>query len=443
MPIKQVVSGMWTVQQSLFKDAYVILQVETGAIGRSRLTRFLQWLDKTGRDWTEPDLEEYRSYLFDEYQNPSTVYQHMQSLRAHYVAILSNPAHYDEIPLSERPKFVNRILERLGYNTVSVSYELLLRDDDYDKLGSENMQILLPPNSYPYRDTQLVAFITWLDSTGRHWTEPDLLEYKEYLLKESVESVHTINNAMSAIRRRYHETVANAEVMATLSVKQRKEFEREMRKRLGYFDQFPSRNNPARHMLEDDPYNQSYLTVQQIRELLDKPDTTTFTGVRDRALIALCIATGIQQFEACRVKVEHLRQSYEGKVALFVPASKSRESRLVPYDDYEWVLDWLGEWLNLAELAESYVFRGTYGNRDVLRPHGIAPETASDILSRYPIPMYGTEVPLIFTDLRAACARRWFDNGLDLDEIERRLGTSSPRATLKLIGVRVRKVFTR
>jgi integrase len=432
---------MWIVQQSLFKDAYVVLQVETGAIGRSRLTRFLQWLDKTGREWTEPDLEEYKSYLYDEYQNPSTVYQHMQSLRAHYVAILSDPANYDELPPAERPQFVNRILERLGYNTISVSYESLLRDDE--KLGSENMQVLLPPNSYPYRDTQLVAFITWLDSTGRHWTEPDLLEYKEFMLNETVESVHTINNAISAIRRRYHETFANKEVMATLSSKQRKEFERDMRKRLGYFDQFPSRNNPVREMLEDDPYNQSYLTPHQIRQLFDKPDISTFTGIRDRALLAICIATGIQQFEACGVMVEHLRHDYEGKVALFVPASKQRESRLVPYDEYEWVLDWLDEWLKIGNLSEGYVFRGTYGNRDVLRPHGIAPETASDILSRYPIPMYGTEVPLIFGDLRAACARRWFDTGLDLDEIERRLGTGYRRATLKLIGVRIRKVFTR
>jgi hypothetical protein len=141
--------------------------------------------------------------------------------------------------------------------------------------------------------------------------------------------------------------------------------------------------------------------------------------------------------------VEHLRHTCAGEAALYVPASKQRDARLVPYDEYEWVLDWVEAWLELAELSESYVFRGTYGNRDVLRPHGIAPETASDILSRYPLPMYGTEVPLIFGDLRAACARRWYDKGLDLDEIERRLGTGYRRATLKLIGVRIRKVFGR
>jgi len=163
--------------------------------------------------------------------------------------------------------------------------------------------------------------------------------------------------------------------------------------------------------------------------------------MRDRALIALGLATGIQQFEIANVMVEDLRHTYEGELALHVPASKQRGSRLIPYEDYAWALDWVDEWLKLGQITEKHAFRGTYGNRDVLRPHGIAPETASDILSRYPIPMYGAEIPLLFGDLRATCARRWYDNGHDLDEIERRLGTNYRRATLKLLGLRIRRVF--
>lgn len=429
-------------QHSLFKDAYVILQAETGEIGRNRLRRFLQWLDKTGRKWTQPDLDAYKSYLqHKEHLHTSTIYQHMQSLRAHYIAILSNPSNYDHVPEAERPDFVNSILDVLGYNTISITYETLLRDDE--KFGSENMKVLLPPNSYQYRDTQLIAFINWLDHTQRHWTDPDLLVYKEHLIATTEMSIDTINNAINAIRRRYHETVENADALNSLPAQQRQGFLDSMRKRLGYFDQYPSRTNPVREMLEDDPYNQSYLTPHQIRQLLNKPDLTTFTGVRDRALIALCLATGIQQFEACGVLVEHLRQTHDGQLALYIPVSKQRKERYIPYEESEWVLDWVDEWLERAELTESFVFRGTYGNRDVLRPHGIAPETASDILSRYPILMHGTDVPLLFGDLRAACARRWYDNGQSLSEIERRLGTGYRRATLTLIGVRVRKVFSR
>jgi site-specific recombinase XerC len=429
------------VQQSLFQDGYKVLQVDTDKIGRSRLKRFLKWLDKTGRQWTEPDLAAYGKYLREErHAHASTVYQNMQGLRAHYITILSNPENYAHVPEPERPEFVNRILSALGYNTISVNYKELLRNSD-EGVGSENMQILLPPNAYRYRDTQITAFINWLDQTDRRWTQPDLLEYKEHLIEDTDMTADAINNAVNAIRRRYAETLEGTNALEMLSDDEREMFLENRRRLLGYYDEFPSRSNPVRDMLEDDPYNRSYLTPEQEQQLLSKPDITTFTGMRDRALLALCVATGIQQFEVCVVTVDHLHQTYNGEPALFVPESKQRNERLVPYEEYVWVLDWLDEWLKLAGLTESFVFRGTYGNRDVLRPHGIAPETASDILSRYPLPLYGTEVPMLFGDLRATCARRWYDAGLELDEIERRLGTNYRRATLKLLGLQVRKAF--
>ena len=88
-------------QQSLFVDGYKILQVDTDKIGRSRLNRFLKWLDKTGRQWTELDLAAYGKYLRDErHAHASTVYQNMQGLRAHYIAILSNPE------ISNQPQYI-------------------------------------------------------------------------------------------------------------------------------------------------------------------------------------------------------------------------------------------------------------------------------------------------------------------------------------------------
>jgi integrase len=285
-----------------------------------------------------------------------------------------------------------------------VSYRHLISDDD--SISSENMQILLPPTSYQYRDTQITAFINWLDNTGRQWINPDMLKYKEYLIKNTDMSVDTINNAITAIRRRYHDLVEDGTALQNLHEDERETFLSDLRRRLGYYDQFPSRSTPVREMLEDDPYNQSYLTPSQVRALLNAPDITTFVGMRDRALLALSLATGIQQFEMARVQVDHLRHTYKGRIVLYVPASKQRAERHIPYDDYEWVLDWIDEWLNLAEITAGPVFRGTYCNRDIFLPHSISHETASDILARYPIPMHGTEIPLLFADLPATCARR-------------------------------------
>jgi len=427
------------VQQNLWHDGYSILTIETGAIGQTRLRRFLNWLDAAGYDWSEPHLDDYAAQMRDLQLHASTIYQNISELREHYLIILSDPTNYAHIQPEKRAEVVNTILKQLGFKLSFMNYARLIRGEDAPP--SMNMHILLPPSAHLYRDTQLTNFISWLDQTKRHWTNPDLLYYKEFLLNTTDLSTDVINNAITAVRRRYYELVEDEEILEGLPDAQRRDFLQNLRKRLGYLDQYPSRSAPVRSMLEDDPYNKQYLEAQQVTKLLNKPDLESFVGVRDRAMISLALATGTQQYEIASVEVHHLRCDYQGKTALFVAEGKQREARYVPYDEYEWVLEWVEQWIELAGIQQGPIFRGTYGNRDVLRPHQIAPETASDILARYPIHMHGSDIPLLFADLRATCARRWYDSGITLDEIERRLGVLYRRATLKMLGLRVRKAF--
>lgn len=427
-------------QQHLWQDGFTVLRVVTGKIGKNRLARYLNWLDRSGESWMTPNLSVYASYLRDELElHIVTVYQSLSEVRNHYLAVLSNPDNYPHVPEEDRIEFVNQIVENLGYHTNILNYDILVNGAPLN--GSENRRVLLPPNASTLRETHLNAFVIWLDQTGKHWTNPSLLDYKEHLLKSEGVSKESIGNVMTMLRKRYAEILEDDSVMADLHPEKREHFMNDLRRHLGYLDQYPSKSIPIREMLEDDPYNQNWLQPDQIQALLNKPETTTRTGLRDRAMIALAVATGIQPAEVANVVVENLRHRYEGKLALYVPEGKQRLSRMVPYDEYEWVLDWMQEWLDVAEICSGHVFRGTYGNRDVLRPNGIAPETASDILSRYPVMMHGNEVPLLFSDLRATCGRRWYDAGLDLDEIQRRLGIQYRRTVLMIIGTRVRDVF--
>jgi integrase len=427
-------------QQHLWQDGHTVLKVVTGKIGKNRLARYLNWLDRSGENWMTPDLSSYARYLRDDLQlHIVTVYQSLSEVRNHYLAVLSNPDHYPHVPPEKRVEFVNRIVANLGYHTNILNYDNLVNGVPLN--GSENRRVLLPPNASTLRETHLNAFVIWLDQTGRHWTNPSLLDYKEHLLKSDSVSKEAIGNVMTMLRKRYAEVLDDDRIMAELHPEQRERLLNDLRRHLGYLDQYPSKAIPNRDMLEDDPYNQNWLQPDQITALLSKPDASTRTGLRDRAMIALGVATGIQPAEVASVQIENLRQRHEGKLALYVPEGKQRLSRFIPYDEYEWVLDWMQEWLDAAEIDSGSVFRGTYGNRDVLRPNGIAPETASDILSRYPVLIHGHDVPLLFSDLRATCGRRWYDAGLDLDEIQRRLGIQYRRTVLLIIGTRVRDVF--
>lgn len=427
-------------QHELWQDGFSVLQNEdTGEIGKRRLRRFLYWLDESGIDWTKPDLEAYAHYLRTTCDlTDSSVDLNLQALRNHYLAILSNPENYAFVPPDRQPGFVNSILEHLGFNTASVRYTYLIDDDD--AIISENMQIVLPDNAYVHRETYLTTFVHWLDETGREWFQPDLLRYK-WRLREQGETAVTVKNTLHLIRKRYQEMIEDDALMATLTPEQRKEFREDFRRRLGYMDSYPSMANATRDILEDDPYNKNWLRPSQERELMEQPDATTLTGARDRAMFALVLTTGIQQFELAEVQVDHLRRSYEGECALYVPESTLRDERCIPYDGAYPVLEWIDTWLEMADITEGAVFRGTYGNTNVLRPHSILPETARDILARYPITIHGNQVSLFMSDLRGTCGRRWYTAGESLDEIERRFSLNRD-AVLRLIGLRIKPLYT-
>lgn len=428
-------------QRNLWEDGFSVLwEAKTGEIGKTRLKRYLVWLDKLGCDWTEPDLDAYAEHLRSERRlNEGTIYHTLAELRNHYLAVLSNETYYEHIQPKRRSRFVNHILEHLGYNTATINYRSLTNDND--SIGSPNYQVILPPNASMMRNSTLKKFIYWLDETGRHWTQPDLLLYKLVLQEEDNESPDFVKNALNGIRKRYFELVEDEDLMATLDEDTREAFVRDLRKRLGYLDEFPPRQFATRDMVENDPYNKTWLDQRQVKELLSQPDVTTMTGIRDRALLGLAIAVGLQPSDVHKIMVEDLFADYEGQPAFYFRPAKSREARCVPYEDYGHVQDWLRDWLKVGEIESGAVFRGTYGNRDVLRPKGIAPETAADIVARYPVTINNSKVSLFFSDLRSTAGRRWYDKGIPLEEIERRLSLNYRRSTLSLIGLRLKPEF--
>lgn len=68
----------------------------------------------------------------------------------------------------------------------------------------------------------------------------------------------------------------------------------------------------------------SVMTYQEVEELLNQPDITTFIGARDKAIIELIYATGIRVSEACNIKILDLSDNFV-KVD-----GKGKKQRIVP-----------------------------------------------------------------------------------------------------------------
>jgi site-specific recombinase XerD len=74
--------------------------------------------------------------------------------------------------------------------------------------------------------------------------------------------------------------------------------------------------------------------------------------LRDTALIALMLCTGVREAGLCALQVRHFRLKLGGALALHVREGKGCAERLVPYGEPEWVLAVVDKWREAAGIDE-------------------------------------------------------------------------------------------
>jgi integrase len=186
------------------------------------------------------------------------------------------------------------------------------------------------------------------------------------------------------------------------------------------------------------------LTVAQCDELVSAPGIDTLPGMRDSALLALILATGIREAEAVALVVEDLRQTFGNELSLRITSGKGKKKRLVPYGDNLFVLRIVDAWLARAGIESGRVFRGFYKTPiDRQTGHPLPPKVrrslsvraVQSILERYPVTGEdGQPVRVRPHDLRRTYARRQYEMGVPVVEIQQNLGHSSQQTTLGYIG---------
>ncbi len=308
--------------------------------------------------------------------------------------------------------------------------------------------LLVPENAGKDQRHRLSLFTAWLEETGRPWHKPDLAAYRDALTDRGL-TASSVAAHLSSIRGRYGRIIKDNEVRERLydaaavelarigqddSPANRKAMVDEILERLANAtDPEASRVKVKKHQDRADSEHLR-LTKSQAEALLNAPGVDTVKGLRDTAIVAILLCTGIREAELCNLEVRDLRQSLGGELALHVREGKGAKERLVPYGDLSWTLTIVDHWLATAEITTGKVFRAFWRDAASLRDGSLSTRAVEMILASYPIAINGDTVTAKPHDLRRTYARRLYEAGVELVAIQQNLGHADLRTTLGYIG---------
>ncbi len=308
-------------------------------------------------------------------------------------------------------------------------------------LASSNRDVLVPPGAIKDERHRLTTFADWLDATARRWSEPDLAAYRDHLLANGL-APSSVQAHLATVRGRYHLLLRDNAVRDTLyaltpasaSPAERKAFVDETLTRLQ--NGIDPQASPVKILTRQDRPDEEHvrLSTAQVNALLDAPGVDSLRGLRDTAIIALMLCTGVREAELCALNVDDLRKRLGGSLALHVRKGKGAKERLVPYGLLEWVLAIVDAWLRAASIVDGPAFRGFYRGNRRLRASRLTERAVQDILDAYPVMVDGRLMRLNPHDLRRTYARRLYEAHVDLLAIQQNLGHSDSKTTLGYIG---------
>jgi integrase/recombinase XerD len=170
-------------------------------------------------------------------------------------------------------------------------------------------------------------------------------------------------------------------------------------------------------------------SVDEIKKLLDKPNTETYSGVRDRAILELLYSSGLRASELCDLEIQHVSDS-----GITISCGKRGKTRTIPatVESLRWVFIYVHEYRGADQ---GWLFKTVLGKkvrRELL--HAIVIDYAKKAGLNDVTPH----------TLRHACATHLLEKGADLRLIQEVLGHSSIASTQRythLSSNRMREMF--
>ncbi len=267
--------------------------------------------------------------------------------------------------------------------------------------------------------TDLSQFRTFLESTG-HAVHEDLVDLKR------VDRL-----AVRAFMSHLYETGCSGRTMNRKKASLSSFFKFLVRE--GYLTSNVVQSIPAPTMEERLP---SFLSVDEMFRLLEKPDGESFLMVRDRAILEMFYTTGMRISELVSINMDHIRLDQR----LVKVMGKGKKERLLPLGKR--VLDTLDRYLPLRrKFLEQKKLTDKTGQVFVnFRGAGLTTRGVRKILEKHlkGTPLFGTISP---HSIRHSFATHMLEAGADLRTIQEMLGHSSLSTTQKYTHLTVDKLM--
>jgi integrase len=303
---------------------------------------------------------------------------------------------------------------------------------------------IMPADPDKHTKYRINKFQKWQTETKRKWNEPDLVQYRDFMLADYQPA--TVRAHLSTVRSNYQRILRDndtRQALFELAAKyhnqpaDRKAFVDEAITRLQ--NDIDPKSSPVKIVERQDRSDSETLRLSQAQaEMLLiaplKSQAQPLVKLRDSAVISLLLCTGIREAELAALNVENLRQRMNGELALHIREGKGCKDRLIPYGELSWVLAIVDRWLDRAGITEGAVFRGFYKGGKNLRPGRLSVRAIEYILATYPLMIEDKLLTAKPHDLRRTYARRAYDADMDLVAIKQNLGHADLKTTLGYIG---------
>jgi integrase len=182
-----------------------------------------------------------------------------------------------------------------------------------------------------------------------------------------------------------------------------------------------------------------WLTKREAKTFLEALPAETLGQVRDRALVALALGSGMRRAELARLTVAHFAAvptATGRRWAVRGIVGKRNKTRDIPIPT--WVKTLIDEWLEAAGIADGVVFRAVRKGGKTVAAGGMTPCAIRQSLSRSieNARANGADVPtdLACHDLRRTFAQLAREGGADLEQIAFSLGHASIATTERYLG---------
>ncbi len=167
-----------------------------------------------------------------------------------------------------------------------------------------------------------------------------------------------------------------------------------------------------------------FLTLEQVRALMDAPDTRTKTGLRDRTILETLFSTGMRLAEIAGLNREQLRIDNDTEDLEVVITGKGNKARTVYFSAR--AIDWVRQYLETRDDDYKPLFINYRGPSGASRR--LSPRSIEKMVKKYALQagLPETTTPHV---LRHSFATNLLTQGVDLRIVQEFLGHSSITAT--------------